>query len=161
MPLYKNMARPTKDPKEAKGKESEKPLPEPSSEAQRPGTSGTEMLLTTNRRRASEKFQQAQRAERTYKAKKRSQIARVDAVDARMHFKEAARHLGIGLKMTFSVVTKTPYFFAVKTEERRAKSEEERKKKSAERKKRLEEALARENALESDDGLEDEKTTRS
>ena len=96
MPLFKNytgtMARKSKAP--ASGSpppESEKPLPDPSEQEQRPGTSGTEMLLTTNRRQASANFKKAQRAERTYKAKKRTQLARLEYNDALSRLREQPR----------------------------------------------------------------------
>lgn len=51
--------------------------PDPSSESPaRPGTSGTEMLLVNNRRRASRRLKEASRKEREYKTKKRSEGAR-------------------------------------------------------------------------------------
>lgn len=141
---------PKAPPKEA-AKDAEKPLPDPSSsQPQRPGTSGTEMVLTTNRRRASEKYQQAQRAERTYVAKKRSAIARADRAEAKTHFREAARHLRLALRLYFSVVKNSPYLLTEKGEAMRAKSEEARRKKALEKRKKLEEVLARESAVGSE-----------
>lgn len=48
--------------------------PEPA----RPGTSGTEMLLVNNRRRATQRYKDAQKKERDYKTKKRSASARTN-----------------------------------------------------------------------------------
>lgn len=61
----------------------ETPQPESSApsiapEPARPGTSGTEMLLTNNRRRASHRYKDAQKKEREYKTKKRSASARAN-----------------------------------------------------------------------------------
>lgn len=151
MPIFK-MARET--PKEApsstvngstaaSGAINEKPLPA-NPDSSRPGTSGTEMLLVTKRRHASERYQAAARAERTYKAKKRSAAARRDYASAREHFRAAARHLGQGIRMTFSVLHSAPYVISEKTEARRQKADESRKAKALEKKKRLEEQLAKE-----------------
>lgn len=53
-----------------------------SPEPARPGTSGTEMLLVNNRRRASHRFKDAQKKERDYKTKKRSARARANYAEA-------------------------------------------------------------------------------
>lgn len=53
-----------------------------SPEPARPGTSGTEMLLTNNRRRASHRLKEASRKEREYKTKKRSASARANYSEA-------------------------------------------------------------------------------
>ncbi|EON97685.1 hypothetical protein UCRPA7_6838 [Phaeoacremonium minimum UCRPA7] len=135
------MARET--PKAALDDSNEKPLPEPNN---RPGTSGTEALLVTNRRRASEKYQQAQRAERTYKAKKRSAAARANYVEAKTHFKESARHFKAGMSMTLSVVKCVPYMFSEKSAERKRIADEKKRKRAMEKKKKWEEALAKEAA---------------
>ena len=116
----------------------EKPLPEP-----RPGTSGTEVLLTTNRRQASVRYQKAQRAEKAYRAKKRATAARQDFHDARGHFKESAHHFGKGLKMVFGVVKSVPYIFGEKREQRREQVDQKKKLKALEKKKKLEEKIAR------------------
>lgn len=51
-------------------------------EPARPGTSGTEMLLVNNRRRASQRYKEASRKERDYKTKKRSASARANYNEA-------------------------------------------------------------------------------
>lgn len=140
--------------KDASKKDAEKPLPDPNS--QRPGTSGTEMALMTNRRRASEKYQQAQRAERTYVAKKRSATARAARTEAKAHFREAARHLRLALRLSVSVVKNTPYLVSERAEARRAKADEAKRTKTLEKRKRLEEALARESAASSEAADEDD-----
>lgn len=153
-------APPKKLSKDDTGKEAEKatdkPLPDPSSQLpQRPGTSGTEMALMTSRRRASEKYQQAQRAERTYVAKKRSAIARADRAEAKLHFREAGRHFKLAVRMYLSALKNARYSFSEKGEARRAKADEARRKKALDKKKKLEEALARETAAASDAGDDD------
>ncbi|KAF2736916.1 hypothetical protein EJ04DRAFT_396242, partial [Polyplosphaeria fusca] len=76
---------------------------------QRPGTSGTEMFLTDNRRTASANYQAAQRAENAYKAKKRSSGARQHRHEATSHFKQSARHLKEGIKSTFRFFAAAPW----------------------------------------------------
>ncbi|CAI0642017.1 hypothetical protein CGCSCA4_v006291 [Colletotrichum siamense] len=118
----------------------DKPLPT------RPGTSGTENLLRTNRRQASDNYQRAQRAERTYRAKKRATAARADLSDAKTHYAECFKHLTRGLAVTFSAVKSLPYVFDEKQEAARQKAEAKKKQRALEKKKKLEEKLARENA---------------
>ncbi|CAM1511484.1 Fc.00g089970.m01.CDS01 [Cosmosporella sp. VM-42] len=129
----------------------EKPLPET-----RPGTSGTEMLLMTNRRQASVRYQKAHRAEKAYRAKKRATAARQDFHDARGHFKESARHFGTGLKMVFGVVKSVPYIFGEKREARRELADQKKKTKALEKKKKLEERIARDEG-ETEEGTESKK----
>ncbi|KAF7560608.1 hypothetical protein G7046_g3533 [Stylonectria norvegica] len=117
----------------------EKPLPPP-----RPGTSGTEVLLVTNRRQASVRYQKAQRAEKAYRAKKRATAARHDFRDARGHFKESARHFKDGVKTVFVVVKSVPYIFGEKREERRIQADEKNKARAITKRKKLEEKLAKE-----------------
>jgi hypothetical protein len=119
----------------------EKPLPVPDN---RPGTSGTEALLVTNRRRASENYQRAHRAEKAYRAKKRASAARGDFQSAKDHYREAWSHLKQGLAMSLAVVRGAPYLLGEKREQRRINGEENKRKKALDRKKRLEEKLARE-----------------
>lgn len=133
MPLF-GMAREPKN----KNKDAEA-APSTEEEKARPGTSGTELLLTSNRREASKQFQKAQRAEQTYKAKKRASAARRDLQSARHHFKESASHLKAGTTMLITSIKAVPYMFSEKMDERR-------KARNAATKKRLEERLARESA---------------
>lgn len=131
MPLF-GMAREPKN--KNKAAEASPPTEE---DKPRPGTSGTEMLLTSNRREASKQFQKAQRAENTYKAKKRASAARRDFQSAQHHFRESARHLKAAASMTLASIKAVPYMFREKTEERR-------RARNAATKKKLEERLARE-----------------
>ncbi|KAH6681149.1 hypothetical protein F5X68DRAFT_234264 [Plectosphaerella plurivora] len=115
---------------------SSKPLPA------RPGTSGTEMLLTTKRRHASEKLQKAQRAERAYKAKKRTAIARADLAESKEHFRKARHHLREGLHMFACVVKSVPYVIGERRESSMQRKQERQRKRDEEKKKRLEERWA-------------------
>ncbi|GKT45555.1 uncharacterized protein ColSpa_05736 [Colletotrichum spaethianum] len=117
-----------------------KPLPK------RPGTSGTENLLKTNRRQASDNYQRAQRAERAYRAKKRATAARADLSDAKTHYTECFKHLTRGLAVTFSAVKSLPYVFDERQEAARQKADAKKKQRALEKKKKLEEKLAREAA---------------
>ncbi|OHF01468.1 hypothetical protein CORC01_03224 [Colletotrichum orchidophilum] len=118
----------------------QKPLPK------RPGTSGTENLLKTNRRQASDNYQRAQRAERAYRAKKRATAARADLSDAKSHYAECFKHLGRGLAVTLSAVKSLPYVFDERQEASRQKAEAKKKQRALEKKKKLEEKLAKESA---------------
>jgi hypothetical protein len=128
MPLF-NMAKAKKTDPDA--------VPAVDDEKARPGTSGTEALLVTKRRNASQQFQNAQRAERSYVAKKRASAARQSGHDAKEHFKEAFRHFTTALKLSVTALKATPYIFS-------AKSDEKRKARAIANKKKLEERLARE-----------------
>lgn len=65
-------------------------------EPARPGTSGTEMLLVNNRRRASHRLKEASRKERDYKTKKRS-------ASARANYNEAVRRENTHLSSFFLI----------------------------------------------------------
>lgn len=119
-----------------KSKELEEPAAPAEEEPKRPGTSGTENLLMTSRRHAAQEFQKAQKAEQTYRSKKRATVARKNYHEARAHFKECGRHFKLGATMTAGAVKAIPYIFAEKKEERR------RVRAMASRK-RLEEKLAK------------------
>ncbi|TDZ40655.1 hypothetical protein C8035_v005498 [Colletotrichum spinosum] len=130
-----------------------KPLPK------RPGTSGTENLLRTNRRQASDNYQRAQRAERAYRAKKRAATARADLSDAKSHYAECFKHLTRGLAVTISAVKSLPYVFDERQEAARQKAEAKKKQRALEKKKKLEEKLARESAAaEGDEAAPAEET---
>jgi hypothetical protein len=117
-------------------KDSGEPRTPAEEEPKRPGTSGTENLLMTSRRQAAQEFQKAQKAEQTYRSKKRATVARKNYHDAKEHFKECGRHLRLGMKMMLGAVKSIPYIFAEKKDERR------RARATASRK-RLEERLAK------------------
>lgn len=147
------MARDNKSKSKSKAKaepEDSTPSTPVQEEKPRPGTSGTEALLVTNRREAAQHYQKAQRAEHSYRAKKRATAARRDYHDAKGHFKESARHFKTGAKMMFGAIKCFPYIFGEKNEERR-------KKKTMAERKRLEEQLARQN----DDGEDDDAESKN
>jgi hypothetical protein len=131
----------------AKSAETKAPEPPPAHEkpkaAMRPGTSGTEALLVTNTRKASDRFKQAQRAERTYIAKKRSAIARANFSDAKSHYKESASHLKSAITLTFAVMRMSPYLVSEKNEARQLKADERKRRRLQDQQKRLEEQIAR------------------
>lgn len=134
-----------------------KPLP-----AIRPGTSGTEALLITNRRRASAKYQKAQRAERTYKTKKRSAIARADWADARQHFSQTKHHLGEGVRLAFRVVRSVPYIIGERRDASSKRRAEKKREREQEKQRRREERWADDgtNASRSEEGGEANEATQ-
>lgn len=118
-----------------------------SAEPQRPGTSGTEMLLVNNRQRASVRLRDAQRKERAYKTKKRSTQARANWGAAKQHFKEGFAHNMNGFKLTWRVVSSVGYLFRAKNDKLKAEAEEKRKMRAADKQRKLEEKLRREKEL--------------
>ncbi|PKS08882.1 hypothetical protein jhhlp_003495 [Lomentospora prolificans] len=128
----------------------EKPLPVP-----RPGTSGTLANLMDTRRDAAQKLKHARRAERTYRTRKHATIARADLAEARAHYAEAGRHLGLAVKLSWAAVRGVPAVVGEKGqglkswwgEQKKKRAAEERKRLEEERK-RLEEKLAKEQAEE-------------
>ncbi|KAK0390993.1 hypothetical protein NLU13_0495 [Sarocladium strictum] len=121
------------------------------------GTSGTEAILTTNRRQASHNFQRAQRAERAYRARKRASAAREGYHEAGGHFKESARQFGFGMKKMARVVKSIPYVLGEKNEARRKGAEAKKKEKAMKKKAELEERLARQAADEEEENAGKEK----
>ncbi|CAI6341232.1 unnamed protein product [Periconia digitata] len=123
-------------------------------EPKRPGTSGTEMLLKTNRRDASAQFLAAQRAENAYKAKKRAATARELRTEARTHFRQSAHHLKEGVKSIINMVKAVPWMIRERKERRQAESEKKSYEKSMEKKKKLEEMIARQEAQNAKEKLD-------
>lgn len=123
-----------------------------STEPQRPGTSGTEMLLVNNRQRASVRLRDAQRKERAYKTKKRSTQARANWGAAKQHFREGFAHNMNGFKLTWRVVSSVGYLFRAKNDKLKAEAEEKRKMRAADKQRRLEEKLRREKELAEKEG---------
>lgn len=117
--------------------------PKSSAEPQRPGTSGTELLLTTNRRTASAQYIAAQRAETAYKAKKRSAGARLHRSEAKSHFKQSAHHLKEGVKSCWKMVVAVPWMVREWKEKRKTENEKKAVERYMEKKKRLEERIAK------------------
>ncbi|ETS82591.1 hypothetical protein PFICI_04467 [Pestalotiopsis fici W106-1] len=130
----------------------EKPLP-----LKRPGTSGTENLLITNRRQASEQYLKAQRAEKAYRSKKHATRARESYNETKTHFREAFSHFGQGFKGIFSVIKAIPYLVGEKREQRRKAADSKKRQRDMERKKKLEEALARQSHEDDGEDQDEEK----
>lgn len=125
-------------------------------EAQRPGTSGTEMLLVNNRQRASVRLRDAQRKERAYKTKKRSTQARANWTEAKQHFREGLSHNMNGARLTWRVVSSVGYLFRAKNAKLKAEAEEKRKMRAADKQRKLEEKLKKEKELAEKEGGEGE-----
>ncbi|POS77189.1 hypothetical protein DHEL01_v204411 [Diaporthe helianthi] len=118
-----------------------------SAEPQRPGTSGTEMLLVNNRQRASVRLRDAQRKERAYKTKKRSTQARANWGAAKQHFREGFAHHANGFRLTWRVVSSVGYLLRAKNDKFKAEGEERRRLRAADKQRKLEEKLRREREL--------------
>lgn len=153
MPLFSSSSSMAKEnPKEkSSSKSEEKALPIP-----RPGTSGTENLLITNRRQASEQFIKAQRAEKAYRAKKHATLARHNYNETKAHFKESFSHFRLGAKGLFSVIKAIPHLVGEKREQRRKQADSKKRQRDLEKKKKLEEALARQSQDTEEDKPEEE-----
>jgi hypothetical protein len=128
--------------------DSTKPLPgaptaADGEEPQRPGTSGTEMLLTTNRRTAREQFAATLRAENAYKAKKRSATAHQHRVDAKTHFKESFTHFWAGLKSCVNMVVAVPWMVRGWKEERQERQDRKETERYEKQKQKLEAKMAK------------------
>ena len=124
---------------------------EPSIEPKRPGTSGTELLLTTNRRTASEQYAAAQRAETAYKAKKRSAGARQHRSEAKEHFSQGLWHLKEGVKSSFGMVSALPWMLRGWREERQNKNEQRAVERFEKKKLKMEEQIAKREAMKGKD----------
>ncbi|KAF2438531.1 hypothetical protein P171DRAFT_436995 [Karstenula rhodostoma CBS 690.94] len=122
--------------------------PKSSVEPKRPGTSGTELLLTTKRRTASEQYFAAQRAENAYKAKKRSASARQHRSEAASHFKLSAHHIKESFKSCWSMVTSVPWVFREWKENRQSENEKKAVERYMEKKRKLEERIAKQDVAQ-------------
>lgn len=151
------MARETPKPGSSEGSNpSESGAAAATTEPQRPGTSGTEMLLVNNRQRASVRLRDAQRKERAYKTKKRSTQARANWGQAKQHFSEGFAHNMNGVKLTWRVVSSVGYLFRAKNDKLKSEAEEKRKLRAADKQRKLEERLRREKELAEKEGAEGE-----
>ncbi|KAF3768001.1 hypothetical protein M406DRAFT_234495, partial [Cryphonectria parasitica EP155] len=110
-------------------------------EPARPGTSGTEMLLTNNRRRASHRFKDAQKKEREYRNKKRATAARANYHEAKSHFRQGLHHTWTGFKMSFGVLKSAGYLLRDKNDRLSRQAEEKRRLRAADKQRKLEEKL--------------------
>ncbi|KAF7557449.1 hypothetical protein G7Z17_g652 [Cylindrodendrum hubeiense] len=148
-----------------KSKSKKELAPEPVSpmsdgaELTRPGTSGTENLLMTTTRQASEHYSKAQRAEKAYRAKKHATLARANYNETKAHFKDGFSNLWQGIKGIFSVLGSIPYLISEKRENRRRAADMKTRERNLERKRKLEEALAKEEGLE-EEGKDKETATK-
>jgi hypothetical protein len=151
MPFYTRSVKemPKKTP--AVAPVSEKPLPgspEGSvTEPKRPGTSGTELLLTTNRRTASEQYAAAQRAEAAYKAKKRSAGARQHRIEAKDHLKQGTWHLKEFVKSSVKMVAAVPWMLRGWREGRQDRNEEKAVARFEKKRAKMEEAIKKREAM--------------
>lgn len=127
------------------------------SDLKRPGTSGTEMVLVTQRRAASAKLEQATRAERSYRAHKRSAAARANWAEAKTKWAHSARNLKGAVSLTCSVFANARYMLDEHHEEKRKQAEEKRLARAAEKRKKLDDKLAKQKELR--DALDAEATT--
>jgi hypothetical protein len=120
-------------------------------EPERPGTSGTEILLTTNRRTANAQYAAAQRAEQAYKAKKRSAGARQHRSAAAEHFGKAGSHFKEGIKSFVRMVVAVPWMLRGWREEREIRNEKKSVERFEKQKLKLEEELAKRGAAKEKD----------
>ena len=109
-------------------------------------TCGSEHLLMTTRRQASEQYAKAAKAEKAYRTKKRAALARANYNETKTHFKEAFSHLWLALKGVFPVIKNSRYLLGERRDKRRQEAE----------KKKLEEQLAKEEAEAEADGKKEE-----
>ncbi|KAF5666592.1 hypothetical protein FCIRC_10124 [Fusarium circinatum] len=116
------------------------PIPRPVS------TCGSEHLLMTTRRQASEQYAKAAKAEKAYRTKKRAALARANYNETKTHFKEAFSHLWLALKGVFPAIKNSRYLVGERRDKRRQEAEKKKREKNLEKKKKLEEQLAREEA---------------
>ncbi|KAF9773970.1 hypothetical protein IL306_008107 [Fusarium sp. DS 682] len=130
------------------------------SETPRPvSTCGSEHLLMTTRKQASEQYAKAAKAEKAYRTKKRAALARANYNETKIHFKEAFSHFWLALKGVFPVIKNSRYLIGERREKKRQEAERKKREKNLERKKKLEEQLAREEAEAEDDGKKEEGKT--
>lgn len=121
---------------EKKEEEGEEPITD-EEKAKNRGTSNTEALLVMTRQNATQQLQQAHKAEKSYKNKKRAASARENFKACKEHFKTAAKEFKAAFATFFRAIGSIGYVFGDKKDERR------RNRAQAQRKK-LEERLAKE-----------------
>ncbi|KAF2704446.1 hypothetical protein K504DRAFT_461206 [Pleomassaria siparia CBS 279.74] len=127
------------------------------SSPKRPDTAGTELLLVTDRRTASAKYLAAQRAEKAYKAKKRTAGVAKHRVDAKAHFRQSAHHLNEGMKSSWRIVATLPWMARGWKERRVEKKELKSREKEMEKKRKSEERIARQAETDAEKERENEK----
>jgi hypothetical protein len=117
-------------------------------EPKRPGTSGTELLLTDNRRTASAQYIAAQKAENAYKAKKRSASARQHRSEAVSHLKLSVHHLKEFFKSCWSMIASVPWLVREWKENRQTRNEKKAIERDMKMKKKLEERIAKQDVAQ-------------
>ncbi|CZT44093.1 uncharacterized protein RSE6_04218 [Rhynchosporium secalis] len=103
------------------------PLLSPSSASGRPGTSGTELNLRSDRQKAQTSYQRAAEAEQAYRAKRRATYARKDMTAAKEHFKVAGTSIKEGTKCVISAVRAGPAILKEKQVKMREESKQKKK----------------------------------
>ncbi|KAL5594721.1 hypothetical protein BROUX41_001636 [Berkeleyomyces rouxiae] len=109
----------------------------------RPGTSGTENLLMTNRRSAATQLDRAKRAEKEYVTHKRATAARTQLTEAKGHYRMAFSQLGKAVRKTLLGAKGVGYIAGEKKTVMRNKREQRQAKRAMEKKEKLEAKLAK------------------
>jgi hypothetical protein len=146
MPLL-GMAR-----KDKAAADKDKPLPAPDASAdetgsenrtpqRRPGSSATEVLLSSKTREASAYYKRAQQAEQAYRYKKRAAGAKERRQSILVHFKQSAHHFTEGVKAVLSTIAAIPAVMKADRHDRKAKSEAKKRERDLEKRKKLDERL--------------------
>ncbi|KAI1126919.1 hypothetical protein F5Y10DRAFT_202553 [Nemania abortiva] len=143
------------------GKITKEPLPEPPSLTHgRRKSTGTIDLLVETRRRASDEYARAQRAEKAYRARKNATIARTTLRETKGHFTEGFAHLAMGVKGLWAVARAAPYLLSERRETWRRRKEARKRLRAEEMKSRIEERLSR-GYTDEGDGEEDDEAEKS
>lgn len=98
------------------------PSPESIANSERPGTAGTEQLLTAARMRAAEQLERARKAEKEYRQHKRVTGAKRDLADMRLHWRAMARHLRQAVSATWATIKVWHILFAERRREKARKA---------------------------------------
>lgn len=101
------------------------------------------MLLKTDRRTASARYLAAQRAEQSYKAKKRTAGVAQHRLDAKENLRLSAHHLKEGAKNVWKIVAAVPWMVRGWRGRRQEAKEKERRERDLTKKRELEERIAR------------------
>ncbi|KAI9049916.1 hypothetical protein LZ554_006063 [Drepanopeziza brunnea f. sp. 'monogermtubi'] len=105
----------------------------------RPGTSGTELNLRSDRQKAQTSYQRAAQAEQAYRAKRRATYARKDIKSAGEHFSASATSFREGCKCAWSAVLAGPAVVKEKQVKRREEGAEKKRNVAEAKKKKWEE----------------------
>ncbi|KAH9886143.1 hypothetical protein F4778DRAFT_798545 [Xylariomycetidae sp. FL2044] len=101
------------------------------------------LALMEAKRRASEDYHKAQRAEEAYLTQKHMSRARQSYDETRAHFREGFSHLGQGFRGLLGVLGALPYVLKDRRHRRRKRSEAKKRQRAEEQRRKLEEKLAR------------------